>query len=148
MVVTFWVGCLWAIGFVAAPLLFARIPDRTLAGIVAGDLFTVVAYAGSGCAIYLLLSRLLRFGRASLRQGFSWVVILMLILTLAGKFGVQPILEQLRRQALPEDVMASVYRDQFNVWHGVASGIYVVESVLGIVLVVLQARQYRRGHRD
>lgn len=141
--VTLWVGGQWAIGFIVAPLLFARLPDRALAGLMAGRLFTLIAYIGIGCALYLLLFRLARFGANSFRQGFFWTVLLMLLLILVGEFGVQPILESLKAQALPKEVMASVFRDRFDTWHGVASGLYVIESVLGIVLVVLQHRGAR-----
>lgn len=138
--VTLWVGGQWAIGFIVAPLLFARLPDRALAGMLAGKLFTLVAFIGIACAAYLLLYRLMRFGAASLRQGFFWAVLLMLLLVLVGEFGVQPVLESLKAQALPKEVVASVFRERFNTWHGVASGLYVIESLLGIALVVLQGK--------
>lgn len=138
--VTLWVGSLWAVGYIVAPVLFARLPDRVLAGMMAGKLFTLVAYVGIGCALYLLLFRLTRCGARSFRQGFFWTTLLMLLLILVGEFGVQPVLESLKAQALPKEVMASVFRDRFDTWHGVASGLYVIESVLGIALVVLQHR--------
>jgi hypothetical protein len=138
--VTLWAGSLWVIGFVVAPLLFARLPDRALAGMLAGKLFTLVAYIGIGCALYLLLFRLARFGAGVLRQGFFWVVLAMLLLVLVGEFGVQPILENLKAQALPRQAMESVFRDRFSTWHGVASGLYVIEGILGLALVVLQHR--------
>lgn len=138
--VTLWVGSLWVIGFVVAPLLFARLPDRALAGMLAGKLFTLVAYIGIGCALYLLLFRFARFGPGALKQGFFWAAFTMLLLILVGEFGVQPILENLKAQALPRQAMESVFRDRFNTWHGVASGLYVIESILGLALVVLQHR--------
>lgn len=138
--VTLWVGSLWAVGYIVVPLLFARLPDRALAGMMAGKLFTLVAYVGIGCALYLLLYRLTRFGASALKQGFFWGVLLMLLLIFVGEFGVQPILASLKAQALPREVMASVLRGRFDTWHGVASGLYVIESVLGIVLVVLQGK--------
>lgn len=138
--VTLWVGSLWAVGYIVAPLLFARLPDRALAGMMAGKLFTLVAYVGIGCALYLLLYRLTRFGASALKQGFFWGVLLMLLLIFVGEFGVQPVLASLKAQALPREVMASVLRDRFDTWHGVASVLYVIESVLGIVLVVLQGK--------
>lgn len=141
--VTLWAGSLWAVGFIVAPVLFSRLPDRVVAGMLAGKLFALVAWIGFGCAVYLLLFRLARFGAGSFRQGFFWIVLLMLALILAGEFGVQPVLEGLKAQALPRDVMASVFRDRFNTWHGVASVLYVIESVLGIALVVLQHRGTR-----
>jgi MFS family permease len=139
--VTLWVGGMWTIGFVVAPVLFSRLPERMLAGFIAGRLFTLVAYIGIACAVYLLCYRLARHGAASLRQGFFWTALLMLVLVLAGEFGVQPILASLKAQALPREVMESVFRDRFSTWHGVASVLYVIQSVLGLALVV----QYRRG---
>jgi MFS family permease len=138
--VTLWVGGMWVAGFVVAPLLFSRLPDRALAGMLAGRLFAIIAFIGIACAAYLLIYRLMRYGAAGFRQGFFWVVLLMLVLILVGEFGVQPILESLKAQALPKEVMASVFRKRFDTWHGVASGLYVIESLLGIALVVLQNR--------
>jgi len=136
--VTLWVGGMWTIGFVVAPLLFARVPERVLAGLIAGKLFTLVAYIGIACALILLLFRVARFGAAALKQGNFWLVLVMLALVLVGEFGVQPVLESLKAQALPKEVMASIFRDRFGTWHGVASGLYVIESLLGLVLVVQQ----------
>jgi hypothetical protein len=141
--VTLWVGGMWVVGFVVAPVLFAHLPDRALAGMVAGKLFTIIAFIGIACAAYLLLYQLMHFGAAGCRQGFFWVALLMLLLILVGEFGVQPVLESLKAQALPNEVMASVFRERFDTWHGVASGLYVVESALGIALVVLQHRGTR-----
>lgn len=138
--VTLWVGGMWAIGFIVAPLMFARLPDRTLAGLVAGKLFTFIAFIGIACALYLIIFRLARFGAASLRQGFLWVAVAMLALVLAGEFGVQPVMDSLREQALPKQVMESVLRDRFMTWHGVASALYVIQSLLGLVLVVLHGK--------
>lgn len=53
--VTLWVGGMWAIGFIVAPLLFSRVPDRALAGLIAGKLFTYIAFIGIACAVYLLI---------------------------------------------------------------------------------------------
>ncbi len=36
--------------------------------------------------------------------------------------------------------MESALRDRFATWHGVSSALYLVQSLLGIVLVVLQER--------
>lgn len=138
--VTLWVGAMWAIGFIVAPLLFSRLPDRALAGLLAGKLFAIVAWIGIGCAVYLLAYRAARSGPASLKQGFFWVTFAMLVLVAAGAFGVQAIMEGLRAQALPKEVMESVLRDRFMTWHGVASALYVIQSLLGLALVVLHGR--------
>ena len=140
LVVTLWVGGMWVAGFVVAPLLFARLSDRELAGIIAGKLFTTIALIGLACALYLIAYRLIRFGASSLKQGFFWVVVAMLILTLVGEFGIQPILAGLKEEALPKKVMESVLRDRFMTWHGVASGVFVIQSVLGALLAILPGR--------
>jgi hypothetical protein len=139
LAVTLWAGALWAIGLMAAPVLFKMLADRTLAGSIAGRLFLYVALVGIACGLYLLLFRLVRFGTHALRQGFFWVALLMLALTLVGQFGVQPILAALKQQAGAQAVMESVLRDRFAAWHGVASVLYVLQCVLALPLVLLQA---------
>ena len=137
---TLWIGGLWAIGYIVAPTLFATLADRALAGSLAGKLFTLIAYVGIGCASYLLMFRLMRFGGACVKHAIFWIVLVMLGLTLAGEFGVQPILASLKNQALPKEVVESVFRDRFAAWHGVASVLYLIVSGLGVLLVWLQGR--------
>lgn len=137
---TLWIGGLWAIGYIVAPTLFSTLADRALAGSLAGKLFTLIAYVGIGCAAYILLFRLVRFGGACFKHAIFWIALAMLGLTLAGEFGVQPILATLKNQALPKEVMESVFRDRFAAWHGVASVLYLIVSGLGVLLVWLQGR--------
>lgn len=140
MTAALWVGGMWAIGFIVAPVLFSTLPDRAMAGLLAGKLFSLIAWIGMACATYLLLYRLVRDGAGALRRGLFWIVLLMLVLTVAGEFAVQPVLAALKEQALPRQVMESVLRDRFALWHGVASGLYVIQSVLGVALVILLGR--------
>jgi len=137
---TLWVGGLWVTGFMVAPVLFSVLPDRALAGLLAGKLFGLMAWTGMACASCLLLCRLARHGAAALRQAVFWIVLVMLLLTCAGEFGVQPIMAALKEQALPQQVMESLLRDRFSAWHGVASVLHVVLSVLGAVLIILLGR--------
>lgn len=138
-VITFWVGALWAIGYLAAPTLFYTLGDKQMAGMLAGKMFGFVAYIGIASGFYLLVHRLVRIGTPALKQSYFWAVLVMLLLVLAGHFGIQPILSGLKAQALPLDVMQSVFSSRFKTWHGVASIAYLVESLLGLVLV-LKAR--------
>ena len=139
--ITLWVGALWTVGYVVAPSLFSQLAsDKQLAGNLAGRLFELVAYIGIASAFYLLLHRVLRVGIFALKQGFFWTVVVMLLLTLAGHFGIQPMMVSLKAQALPADVMHSVFADRFKTWHGVSSIGYLIESLLGLVLV-FKARQ-------
>lgn len=144
IVLTFWVGGLWAIGYLVAPTLFSTLSDRQLAGLVAGKLFSLIGWVGIGSAVYLLLFALLRSGAGALRRLSFWVVVAMLGLTLVGQFGIQPLLAHLKAEAWPRDVMGSVMRDRFAAWHGISSILYLIESVLGLLLVTLPAAKAGR----
>jgi len=134
IVTTFWVGGLWVTSLWAY-VLFQKVGDRQLAGQIAGQFFTIIAYVGMVCATYLLLARLFKYGAQSFKQGYFWALLLMLLLVVAGQYGIQPVLAQLKNAALPADVMQSVFADRFRNWHGIASIAYVVECLLGLVIV-------------
>ena len=136
LLVAAWAGALWAIGYLAAPVLFYTLDDKQLAGQLAGKMFTWVAYFGMFSGIYLLMHRLSSQGTFALKQAFFWTVFAMLMLTMAGHFGIQQVLQQLKAQAGAVDVMQSVFADRFRSWHGIASIGYLVESLLGVVLVL------------
>jgi len=137
---TLWVGGLWAIGYGVAPTIFSTLADRHLAGVLAGKLFALIGWVGLICAAYLLLSMLFRLGGGALRRGVFWLLLLMLALTAVSQFGLQPWLAQLKAEALPREVMESVLRDRFATWHGVSSILYLVQSLLGVLLVVGSGR--------
>jgi len=65
---------------------------------------------------------------------------MMLLLTVAIHFGIQPIMEGLKEQALPKAVMESLFSDRFARWHGISSIGYLIESLLGLVLVLAPRR--------
>lgn len=132
---TLWIGGLWMTGF-SAYLLFDALQDKQMAGMLAGRLFTVISYIGIASAFYLLIQRLLEFGTTALKQMYFWAVFAMLLLVLAGHFGIQPLLAQLKADALPNDVMQSVFASRFKTWHGVDSMAYVMECLLGLVVVI------------
>ncbi|MBK7356140.1 DUF4149 domain-containing protein [Propionivibrio sp.] len=133
---TLWVGGLWAVGGLVAPTLFATLSNRPLAGMIAGKLFAVLGWVGLACAAYLLIFILVREGRSALKRRVFWIVLAMLALTAAGQFGVHPLLSRLKSEALPSEVMDSVLRDRFVAWHGISSVLYLLQSVLGLLLVI------------
>jgi len=141
--ITLWVGGLWAIGYVAAPVLFSSLGDRQLAGMVAGKLFSLIGWIGLGSAAYLLLFLLVRQGGQVFKGAVFWLVLSMALLVAASQFGIQPLMVQLKADALPREVMASVLRDRFAAWHGISSILYLVQSLLGLWLVVWANRGVR-----
>ena len=135
ILITLWVGALWTTGAVAY-VLFNSLQDGQLAGQLAAQFFNDVSYLGLFSAFFLLVQRLFSFGTTALKQSYFWAILVMLLLVLAGHFGIQPILAQLKADALPSDVMQSVFSDRFKTWHGVASIAYVVQCLLGFVVVL------------
>ena len=143
LALTAWVGALWAIGYIAAPLLFASLPDRAAAGSLAGSMFSVVGWLGLGCGSYLLLFTLARLGAAAMKRLIFWLLVLMLILAAAQLFGLQPLIAQLRSESVPRELAEAATKSRFATWHGVASVLYLVQSVIGMFAVLSAPRGLR-----
>lgn len=141
--ITLWVGGLWAIGYMAAPVLFASLGDRQLAGLVAGKLFALIGWVGLASAVWLVVFLISRWGGQVFRRSAFWLVVVMALLTAASQFGIQPLMAQLKLDAMPREVMESVLRNRFATWHGVSSILYLVQSMLGLWLVMWSSRGLR-----
>ncbi len=124
ILLTLWVGSLWVVGFLVAPVLFASLDDRALAGTLAGQLFRITGWIGLACgAALLLLNRLGRSGRW--RAG---VLAAMLVLVGVGQFVLTPMIAELRAAGMTDTV-------QFGRLHAAAGALFVVTAVLGLWLV-------------
>lgn len=135
LAIVVWVGGLWAIGYLAVPVLFHGQPDKQLAGMLAGQMFVALGYVGMISGTYLLLLRLGISGQAALREPLFSAIAAMLVISLFIQFGIQPLMADLKIQALPLDVMQSAFAERFRMWHGLSSILYLTESLLGAWLV-------------
>ena len=127
---TLWVGALWVTGFMVTPLLFAELDDRALAGSLAGGLFTITSYLGLLCGTLLLIINGMTF------RAINWravVIVVMLLLVLISQFVITPMVVDLRDQGLTDSV-------RFGQMHGMASVLFILTSVLGLVLVAAGQR--------
>ncbi|MFZ5502846.1 MAG: DUF4149 domain-containing protein [Pseudomonadota bacterium] len=140
LVITAWVGSLWAVGYLAVPILFKAQPDRQLAGMLAGEMFLWAGYLGMLCGGYLLLGQLWQWGRDAPRQAVFRLIIAMLLITLLVQGVIQPQMADLKAQALPLEVMHSAYADKFKMLHGISSIAYLLESLLGAALIIKSRR--------
>lgn len=129
VLLTLWVGSLWAIGYIAAPTLFATLDDKAVAGNLAGQMFHIVSYVGLVCGSLLLVSLFLRYRF----QWRVWLLVIMLVLVASSEFIIQPMMETLKQQGLLE---GSPIKKQFGILHGVASTIYLIVSLCGLSLVI------------
>ena len=140
LAITAWAGGLWGIGYIAVPVLFQTLPDRMLAGLLAGKMFTLMAWVGIAAGGYLLAYYLKTSGGAALKRAAFLAAAAMLLITLAMQFGIQPVMAGLKAQAAPLDVMHSELAGQFRMLHGVSSILYLVQSLLGVLLVLKSQR--------
>ena len=127
ILLTLWVGGMWVAGLVVAPLLFSVLDDRSLAGTVAGSLFTVTSYIGLACGGVLLALNGWRY-RAPNRRAVLLLAMLMLIGI--GQFLLAPMIADLRLQGLTDSA-------RFGQLHGLAGMVFLVNCVLGLVLVAM-----------
>lgn len=131
LVVVLWAGSLWTVGYLVAPTLFVTLADRELAGTIAARMFGAQAWLSIGCALAMLLLvwREQRYDGARRRTLYG-IVLAMLACTLVSHFGIQPQMEVLRASVGPSGMMIASAQSQFGVLHGVASVIYLIQSVL------------------
>ena len=135
IITALWAGSLWTVGYLVAPILFTTLTDRVLAGTIAGSIFRIEAWLSVACG--LLLLAIVAFDDASReRRTLLRLIVLMLLCVLVGYFGLQPWMAALRETAGPAGVMEGAARTQFGILHGVASLIYMLQSVLALVLVL------------
>jgi hypothetical protein len=136
LLVTFWVGSAWTIGYVIAPLLFATLTDRAQAGTLAGLFFKAEAWISLICGVSLL-AILLAERENPTRIVQIKLVIAMMLCAVIGYFGLQPYMAELRAIAAQSGgIMDDAMRTRFGVLHGVASVIYLLHSLLGVGLVL------------
>ena len=143
VMLTAWVGGMWAVGYLVAPVLFSSLGDRRLAGVVAGKLFEYMGWFGLAIAACVLLFLYFRWRLQVVRRSVFWLVLATAALVAVGLFGIQPLMVQMKADAWPRDVMESVLRDRFRTWHGVSSVLYLIQSLLGAWLVIWSGRGLR-----
>lgn len=129
ILLTLWVGSLWAVGYIVAPVLFKQL-DRVIAGGIAGQLFTIVSYIGLFVIGIILLASIVQAGISALLEWRNRILLAMLLLVVIGQFVIQPMMAELKVLGL-EGSNAK----QFATLHGTASVMYLVNSLLGLALV-------------
>lgn len=137
LIAALWVGSLWTIGYLVAPTLFSILDDKALAGSIAGRMFRIEAWLSLFCALVLIATSRFASGECGNveKKRLQWLVLGMVACTVLGYFGLQPFMAELREVAGHSRVMDSATRAQFGVLHGIASAFYLIQSVLGLILI-------------
>jgi len=134
ILLTLWIGGLWVIGFVVAPTLFLTLPDTATAGTVAGSLFSSISRIGLLCGSALLLLAWLQRACGERRRELL-VIALMFVLIVAGEFLLAPMIGELR-------TAGQTGSERFGQLHGLATLLYGVNCLLGLVLVVIRQEKH------
>lgn len=129
-----WVGGMWAIGYVVAPVLFSALDSRIQAGAIAGTLFMILSWVGLTCGALILLLQW-RAGTRGMARVAVLCVMLMLLITAIGEFGIQPIMADLKTLVAPGAEMSGAVRERFGMWHGISSSLFLCSSVLGALAI-------------
>ena len=136
ILLTLWVGGMWSVGFVAVPTLFSVLDDRHLAGTLAGHILTAMSYMGFACGGLLLIMALARTGGGWLRSPRVWTLIVMLAIIVVGEYVLAPMIIELRATGLVKGTPAAA---EFARIHGIASTLFLINSLLGLGLVAFGA---------
>lgn len=133
-----WVGGFIVIGFLVVPILFSSFGDRQVAGMVAANLFKVTGYSSVVICIILMVMAnfLVRHGISRYRLT-RWLLLGMLTCFMGSAFILIPWMNSLRDQALylGLSVRESSYAVLFGRLHGASSVLFIIQSLLGLVLV-------------
>ena len=122
-----WTGAVLAIAFLAAPAAFAVLPSAD-AGLVAARLFKFEAY---GSIFVGALAWILMRGAAPTKDWPLWIAVLLaLIATIIGYFGLAEQLQQLKAQF-------GASSPQYGRLHGVSMVLYALKGCAWLALSVL-----------
>lgn len=132
VVLTLWVGGMWAVGYVVLPAIFHFLDDRRLAGEIAGQILKVSNSVGLVCGLLVLINAMVVAGSACLRSSRVWVIAIMLALIAIILFVLQPMLFEIKQQAYQA---GNVPGPRFGQLHAASSIAYLIASVLGLILV-------------
>jgi len=133
-----WLGSLVTIGYVVAPVLFATLHDTQVAGMIAGQLFRIEGTISLvvGVALIVFANLLVKRGLAHYKH-VRWYLLAMLIGAAIVAFILQPMMNAMREEALAQGfpVMLSPLAASFGRLHGVSSVLYLIQTLLGLVLM-------------
>ena len=141
ILLTIWVGGMWAIGYIVAPVLFQML-DKQLAGNVAGQLFSIMSYVGIFSAIALIINIVVQRG-FHFRHWQLMTILAMLVLIIIGQYVLQPMMAELKAAGLTE-----LNRPEFARLHGIASVLFLINSLAGLVLVIAGLGKKRDSERE
>ncbi|WP_018150312.1 hypothetical protein [Leeia oryzae] len=118
---TVWIG---ALIFIAAFMSWTMWHDRGVGPLFAQHLFPAASFTGMVLGVFLLFHQLWALGFRSLQTLPFWILLLMWLFAIAIWIGLPRLLGMVGVHAA------------FAAWHGLGMLLYLLQCILGIVLVV------------
>jgi len=121
-----WAGVLCAVGYLAAPVLFAVLEDRATAGLLAGTMFSAATFASLAFAAVLVVAR----PRRTDARRHRVLAGLAAALLAANEWGLRPMMEATR-------LADGSPGPGFGALHGVSSVLWLLATGLVLWLAAL-----------
>lgn len=138
LLLTVWMGVTWSVGYLVAPVLFQTLDDRKIAGQLAGQMFDLAHIIGALCGVLLLLIAIYSHGRQAMYAWRPWVLVVMLLLIAIIELYIRPQMLELKSQDMFSSPQLAA---EFGRLHGASSVCYLINSLLGVLLVIRGVRQ-------
>ncbi|CAN5117748.1 hypothetical protein BH09PSE6_BH09PSE6_33190 [soil metagenome] len=134
LVLAFWAGMTWTIGFVVAPLLFQWLAEPAAAGDIAARLFRWQAFGSLAIAALYLGVSAPAAARLRPTRMDAWLIAAVVLCVLVGYFGLQPLMSATR---LGMAAGVDGARGRFGALHAVSGVLYLVQALALAWLVVV-----------
>jgi hypothetical protein len=134
LVLALWSGALLTIGGLVAPTLFRVLPDRALAGFIAGELFHRATWLSvvAGAIAFGLRSEAGADVRPRFPSHRAWPL-LPAALLLANEYALRPVMDSARA--------AGRVTPAFMAWHGLSAALYAAATLLALALLIRELRR-------
>lgn len=146
LVLTLWVGAMFAFGALYAPVLFRSLPSRDSAGAIAGETLARIDTLGLVAGGILVLVTILQAIDPSVRWpvdlGRIILAAVMLALVIVSSVSVRPRVTAVRQQmGKPIDEFAAddPLRVEYNRHHRLSRLLFSINLLLGVGLIALSA---------
>mgnify|MGYP001818007581 CR=1 FL=1 len=130
---------MWAIGYLVVPVLFQQLPSPQMAGSLAGKLFILLSWTG-------LLSAMMLFLIYTFIDRAKWrfaVLLTIAVFISINLFYLTPEIAALREitGSAMQQAGTEIQR-KFSLLHGIASDLFLLVSLLGLLLVIRQPEKH------
>lgn len=132
-VLALWAGALVTVGGLVAPTLFRVLPERALAGLVAGELFRLVTWVSVAAAVAVFCLRSAAPGaERGVLASRGWSLAPAALL-LANELAVRTLMERTRE--------AGQVTAAFLAWHAASAALYALATLVALALLWRELRR-------